>query len=308
MRTSCFTLPCKVQGLNLECITVVPEEESSPKGILQIVHGMAEHKERYIPFMEYLAENGYVCAIADTRGHGKSIISEKDLGYFYGGRADEVAEDVLILNRRLHEQYPGLPVYLLGHSMGALIVRWYLHEYSNTINGLLVSGNPGYSPAAKMGKALCGILAGIRGGKKVSPLLHNMAIGPFDKAYKKEGISAWISTDPEVVQAYRDDPLCGFPLTIDGYACLMDLMIKDNDAKRWNLPSSDIPVVFLSGSEDVCMGGEDALKKAAAITSKGGFPNTKIRIYEGMRHEILNEKGKKQVFEEILGYLDSWTD
>ena len=305
--TKVFTVPSRTEGLNLECIVMESTAESSPKGILQIVHGMAEHKERYLPFMEYLSENGYACAVADVRGHGKSIVSQEDLGYFYGGRAEEVTEDVLILNRLLHEHYPGIPVYLLGHSLGALIVRWYLHDYSNTINGLIVSGNPGYSPAAKMGKALCGMLARIKGGKKVSSLVHNMVIGPFNKAYKNEGESSWISSDPETVKAYRDDPLCGFPLTIDGYACLMDLMIKDNDAKRWNLPSSEIPVVFLSGSEDVCMGGEVSLNDAAAIISKGGFPNTRIRIFEGMRHEILNEKGKRGVFEEILGHLDSWT-
>ena len=306
MEASNITIESPHKGLMLDCLVTRPESNDI-KGIVQIVHGMAEHKERYIPFMKYLSLNGFVCIISDTRGHGKSVISPSDLGYFYGEGTEGVIGDVFAVNSHIRNTCPGVPVFLLGHSMGALISRWYLHEHPDTIDGLFVIGNPGSNPAAKAGKVLCKIISAIKGGKKVSKLIHNLTVGPFNKAFPGETENSWICSDPEVVKEYNADPLCGFPLTLDGYGCLLDFLIKDNDRKLWAFPKSDKPIMFLSGSLDPCMQGEDALRNAVNILIGGGYPNTGAEIYSDMRHEILNENGKEKVYADILGYLDKWT-
>lgn len=112
-----------VDGLELDVLEVVPEGEI--KGIFQIHHGMSEYKERYLPFMEYLAANGYVAAIHDCRGHGKSVKIKEDLGYLYRGGARALVEDAHQLTRELKEKWPSLPLILFGHSMGSMVVRMY---------------------------------------------------------------------------------------------------------------------------------------------------------------------------------------
>ncbi|MBQ6576487.1 MAG: lysophospholipase [Bacteroidales bacterium] len=306
MEHTVFSIASKTKGLDLDCVMTRPGS-GKPEGILQIVHGMVEHKERYLPFMEFLSSNGYICVAADMRGHGKSVISQDDLGYFYGGRSNEIVDDVLEVNRYAHSIDRDLPVFMLGHSMGALIVRWYLHEHSDTIKGLIISGNPGYSPAVKGGLMLCRILSFLKGGRKRSRLIDSLVVGAFSKACPGESPNAWICYDPDIVKAYDDDPLCGFSFTLDGYQCLMELLLKDNDRKLWNLTPRDMPVEMLSGSDDVCMAGEKAFNDAADILRKGGFPDTKTHVYKGMRHEILNEKEKVKVFGDILSYLNGWS-
>ncbi|MBQ3883028.1 MAG: lysophospholipase [Bacteroidales bacterium] len=306
MEHTVFSIASKAKGLDLECVTTRPES-GEPKGILQIVHGMAEHKERYLPFMEFLSSNGYICITPDLRGHGKSVINPEDIGFFYGGRSSEMVEDMLEVNRYARSLDPSLPVFMLGHSMGALIARWYLHEYPQTIQGTFVTGNPGYSPATKGGLMLCKMLSFLKGSRKRSPLMDSLVVGAFSKSCPGESRNAWISYDPRIVNEYDKDPLCGFPLTLDGYRCLLEMLLKVNDRKLWNLPQRDIPVVLLSGSDDVCMAGEKSFEDAADILRKGGFPNTKTHIYQGMRHEILNEKEKGKVFSDILAYMDDWS-
>ena len=306
MEHTVFSIASKTKGLDLECVMSRPES-GEPKGVLQIVHGMAEHKERYLPFMNFISSNGYICVAADMRGHGRSVISSGDLGYFYGGRSREIVEDALEVNRYAHSIAPDLPVFMLGHSMGALIVRWYLHEHPETIKGLFVIGNPGYSPATKGGMAMCRLLSFLKGSRKHSSLINSLVVGAFSKACPGESPNAWICHDPDIVKAYDNDPLCGFSFTLDGYQCLLELLLKDNERKLWNMPPRDMPVVMSSGSDDVCMGGEKAFNDAADILRKGGFPNTSTHIYQGMRHEILNEKEKAKVFGDILSYLDGWS-
>ena len=120
--------------------------QGTPKAIFQIVHGMAEHKERYYPFMEFLSEHGYACVIHDHRGHGESVKSEQDLGFMYDGGADAMVEDVLLVQDWAKGQFPNLPVYLFGHSMGSMVVRAFTRKYDDRIDKLIVCGCPSNNP------------------------------------------------------------------------------------------------------------------------------------------------------------------
>ena len=131
----------EADGLDISVLAVVPDE-TPYKGILQLVHGMSEYKERYLPFMEYMAKKGYVCVIHDQRGHGKSVRALDDLGYMYGGGADAILKDIEVVNREMHQQLPDLPLILFGHSMGSLAVRAFARDHDDCMDMLIVCGSP----------------------------------------------------------------------------------------------------------------------------------------------------------------------
>ena len=149
-KTEMFTIPSAVDGLPLSVFVVSPED-GQPKGLVQFAHGMAEHKERYLPFMQFLADHGYACLINDHRGHGASVKSPDDLGYFYAGGAAALVADLHQLTLWFRQRYPGPKLILFGHSMGSLAVRVYRQKYDGDIDGLVVCGSPGANPAAGAG-------------------------------------------------------------------------------------------------------------------------------------------------------------
>ena len=301
MQNKTFILQSPFDGLPLHLLVFEPQGEK--KGVLQILHGMCEFKERYQPFMRYFAQNGFVVACHDQRGHGDSVKAETDLGYFYDKSGNAIVEDAAFVTQFLKDKYPALPVYLFGHSMGSLAVRCYLKDFEQTINGLIVCGTPAKNPAAGPGKALCKIIAALKGEKHRSALLQNICTGPFDKPFAHEGIkNSWLSRDIEVVKAYNNDPLCGFAFTVNGYGCLMELM---GDAYR--LPRAKnprLPVHFISGEKDPCHGGR--FMESVNDMKKQGWGEVTYKLYPDMRHEILNEIGKEQVWQDIYCLLMGW--
>lgn len=149
-------------GLSLEILCV---ESENPKGIVQISHGMAENKERYLPLMEFFSEHGYTAVMHDHRGHGKSVRQQEDLGYFYNGKEKAIVEDLHQITLWIKEEYPNLPVYLLGHSMGTLVARNYIKKYDNEIKKLILTGPPCKNPAVDIGLLLAKIQKKIKGDK-----------------------------------------------------------------------------------------------------------------------------------------------
>ena len=129
----------KQDGLKLEIAIM---ECENPKGIVQFSHGMAEHKERYFDFMQYLNERGYICVIHDHRGHGGSVKSKNDYGYFYTENANYIVDDLFQVTEYVRDMYPGLEVTLFSHSMGTLVARCYLKKYDGYINRLILCGPP----------------------------------------------------------------------------------------------------------------------------------------------------------------------
>ena len=146
-KTTEYTMKSNSDGLRISVLCIEPD--TAPKAVLQMAHGMAEHKERYIGLMEYLASRGYVCVMNDHRGHGKSICFAEDLGYFGKVGAKYIVDDLHQITLDLRAKYPGLPLFLYGHSMGSLVVRCYRSIYEKDIDGLIVCGSPGRNEKAK---------------------------------------------------------------------------------------------------------------------------------------------------------------
>ena len=289
-------------GLRLAML--ISEPVGEPKGIEQIVHGMCEHKERYIPLMEYLSAHGYVCAIHDHRGHGETVLNEEDLGYMYKGGWRALVEDIKLVQNEIKASYPALPYTLYGHSMGSMAVRSFTKRYDDSIDTLFVCGCPSYNPAGGAERLLASLIWLFKGEHYRSPLLQNLSFGSFNKPFEDEGYpSAWVCSDKDTLEAYHKDPYCMFTFTVNGFKNLLDLMKDCYDPKGWNMSKPNLPVHFISGAEDPCRISDKAIGKAADLMRQVGYRNTDLHLYPGMRHEILNETDRLQVWDDILSRL-----
>ena len=295
----------EVDGIKLEVLLLIPEGEK--KGIFQIHHGMSENKERYLPFMKFLAHEGYIAVIHDCRGHGRSARTKKNLGYMNGAGAWGLVEDTHQITLLMKERWPKLPVILFGHSMGSLVVRTYIKKYDDDINMLIVCGSPSKNPALKMGKMIADVEKTVRGSRAHSRLLEMASFGSFAAKFKDEKSPfAWCCSDPAVVAEYEASPLCGFPFTLDGYEALFQLMEECYSEKGWKCKNPQLPILFIGGAEDPCIGGPAKYARAVQHMRLRGYPKTKGKMYPGMRHEILNETDKKQVFYDIKKYIEKF--
>lgn len=302
-----MTINSAADGLPLSVLYAEAEE---PKGILQCCHGMVEHKERYEKFLLFMAEKGYHVYIHDMRGHGASIKAPDDLGYFYKGDPMNCVEDLKTINDYLHEKYPDLPVFLFGHSMGSLEVRAYCKRYDDTISGLIVCGSPSYNKAAPMGHMLVKCMSIFRGERHRSPMINNIAMGPYNEPFKDEGPSHcnWLSVDRENVAEYDRDPLCGYIFTLNGFHVLMTMMEEVYTKPGWFLKNRNLPVLFISGEDDPCRTDDASFEHAVGLMKHIGYENTTSKLYPGLRHEILREAPERsaEVMKDIADTLDSW--
>ncbi len=281
-------------------ISFAHQHADNARAVLVIAHGMAEHKVRYYPFMKYLAENGVASVIEDHRGHGKSVNSADELGYFGENGADGIICDMRKLTEYARLKYPDLPVFMLGHSMGALVVRTFVQKYADMIDGLMISGNPGANSAAAMALKIAQKAQMKRGKFARSRFLTIATLMPFRLLSGKPlSPNGWVCSDEEVVAAYDADPLCGFEFYANGYEALLTLMMRAND-KHVPVPDEKLPVRFFSGENDACMGGMKALESAAELLREAGYESVEIKTYPGMAHEILNEKDKQKVYSDML--------
>lgn len=302
-KTVFFDLKSPCDGLTLSAVKVVPDGEI--RCVLQMVHGMAEHKERYIPMMEYLSERGILCAMHDHRGHGGSRVPGGERGYF-GGGGDEVLRDAKEMTDSLKREYPDVPVVLYGHSMGCLTARAYRLKYGAAVRGYVFSGNPGGNTTGGAGRLVINILKPFIGMKKQCGLMDGIVTGAFAKPFKSEGLrTAWLTRDRAIAEAYANDPECGFPFTLDGYSALMDLIDLANLKK--DAGCRDVPVLFVSGEKDPCMPDAKGLERTLEATRASGCDTLKSIVYPGMRHEVHNELGRETVYDDICRFIDSVT-
>ncbi|MBO4605151.1 MAG: alpha/beta hydrolase [Bacteroidales bacterium] len=297
------TLKLKASADELELAVAVAEPKGPAKGIFQIVHGMAEHKERYYAFMDVLASEGYVAVIHDHRGHGESLKSPDDLGYMYDGGWLAMVEDVKVVQDWAHEQYPDLPVTLFGHSMGSMVVRSFAKRYDSSIQNLIVCGCPSDNPAKGAGRALTRVIALLRGWHYRPDLINNMSFGAYNKGFESEGPCAWLSRNHDNVVTYLKDPLSGYCFTANGFYGLLGVMKDCYSPKNWAMKNPALKVLFISGADDPCRIDDNAFTKAVDFMRKRGYTNVESKLYPGLRHEILQEKEAPEVYSDILNFL-----
>lgn len=297
-----FYIPSNGAG-RIHCCKWLPSAE--PKAVVQLVHGIAEHIGRYDDFAGFLTQYGYAVVADDHMGHGGSI-EGGTAGYFHGGWMAAVA-DVKSLRDKTAAEYPGIPYYMLGHSMGSFLLRTYLYTYPDTIEGAIISGT-GWEPLTKVraGLLLCNLEAKRLGGDKVSPLITKLMFGsyckPFQPARTKDD---WICSVDSVVDAYEADPFCGFDATI-GLARDLLTGVKMNEQPE-NLAKMDktLPILFVSGGKDPVGNMSKGVLACIDAFKRSGLRNISIKIYPDGRHEMLNERNKDEVYQDILSWLDA---
>lgn len=282
-------------------------EKGEPRGILQITHGMVEYIERYDGFARYMNEKGFLVVGHDHLGHGQSVTDPSRWGYFGPNGSDTLVADMHGLRLRTREQYPVLPYFMLGHSMGSFLLRKYLYLHGEGLAGAIVMGTGSQPDAAvRTGKLLCSLLARLRGWDYRSRMIHNLAFAGNDKRFAGEGIrNSWLTRDLEVVKAYNATPACSFRFTLSGFYALFDTIWAIN--RPWNMGRMprELPLFFVAGAEDPVGNFGSGVKKAFGIYQGLKMEDLTLKLYEKDRHEILNELDKTQVYEDIYRWIEA---
>ena len=291
-------------GLMLDVAETLPEN-GKVVGIVQIAHGMQEHKERYLDFMNYLSAHGYAVVCGDHRGHGKSIENPDDLGFFYDETGDAIANDLNAIRGNLEIEYPHVPIFLIGHSMGTLVARKYIKSFDDRLDGLILSGAVYENPGAKPGKMLIDVISALKGKRYISKSIAKMVEGSFDKGIPGELKNRWLSYNEENVKRFNEDEICGKPFTLNGYRNLMQLIIDCYSPKDWNMKHPDLPIFFAAGAEDPVIGNEKEFEKMQQFLKDRGYTDVHGKLYPHMRHEILNETNREVVYADFCAFLDA---
>ncbi len=279
-----------------------------PKAVIQIVHGMAEHIDRYDDFARYLVGRGFVVCAEDHVGHGGSVNGPEEYGHIpLKGGKNIMVGDVHTLHSMVARAFPDVPYVLYGHSMGSFIARAYIARYGDELAACVLSGT-GNVPAnmSKLGNTLARFIASIKGETYHSKLIDGMGAGGYGKKIENARTDLdWLSTDPAVVDAYIADDKCGFMFTLGGYTTLLDLTGEVVTPECAAKVPKDLPVFFVAGDGDPVGDMGEGVKAAAQLLRDAGVKTVDCKIYEGMRHEIHNEIGKDQVYDDIATWVEA---
>ena len=277
-----------------------------PRGVVQVIHGMAEHVERYGALACLFAAHGFVVCGDDHAGHGASCDPDS-----YGclparGGAEALVADEHTLRRLVTERMGSdAPYLLLGHSLGSYIARVYLAEHGEGLSGVVLSGT-GTLPVAVSwaGHALARLICAVRGEKYRSKLLDGMGVGGYARAVPGPTGCEWLSHNEKNVATYVADPRCGFMFSAGGYAAVTKLTARACSLAWARRAPHDVPLLFVSGAEDPVGDNGRGVRAAAELARRAGQRHVDMRIYEGMRHEIFNEDDGGRVMADVLSWVE----
>ncbi len=280
------------------------------RAVLIINHGMAEHIHRYHDFASYLALRGFAVYGEDHRGHGKTAAYSGGASGYFAPRDGwmKVISDIRSLYKKVKKLHADLPLFMLGHSMGSFLTRHYISLYGEELQGAVLSGTGSHSAVMlKLASLVAAFEILFQGDHHKSKLLNTLSFGAFNKAFSSRDATGfeWLSRDQKQVQAYVDDPDCGFICTSGFYKDLFHgLEIVNHDRCFEAFPEA-LPLLILSGSQDPVGGPlSKGVKRVAECCKASGMKELKVIIKEGLRHECLNEKGREEIFEEIFHWFD----
>lgn len=281
------------------------EPEHKPKAVLQIVHGMAEHIERYADFAGFFVRNGILVVGADTASHGKSREPGGVKGYFGENNGwDALVQDISAVHAHIKNVYYDVPCFLFGHSMGSFLARSYSAREGAQMDGFIFCGTAGANPALPVAKAIARHEIHKKGATAQSPLLNNLSFGAYNKAFRPNRTEFdWLSVNEANVDAYVADDECGYVFTAGGFRDLFDGLTQIGD-KGWAAKVLHKPIFVIAGAEDpVAAKGKGPTEIAKALAQTGH--DVQLHLYEGMRHEIHNENGRERVWEDILRFIEA---
>lgn len=307
MSRSPFTFTTS-DGVNIQAYRWQPESDTQIKGIVQISHGMAEHILRYDAFCHFLTTNGFVVYGNDHRGHGNSITAPDDKGYFADKNGfEKVVDDMFRLSAIAKNEHPNIPLFIFGHSMGSFLTRRYIAKYGKKIDGAILSGTGGdQGLLGKAGYQLAKIEKRRIGARTPSPLLDKLVFGNFNKSVKQARTAFdFLTRDEAVVDAYVADDNCGFVASAGFYADLLYGINFIHTEEQINRIPKNLPIFLIAGDKDPVGTNGKGVRQVYEQYKTHGLNNVTLRLYEGARHELLNELNKQEVYEDVLYWLQN---
>lgn len=275
------------------------------KGIVLIVHGMAEHIRRYDEFSRFLVSNNYIVYGYDQRGHGLTSKSIEEIGYMNSADSFKVlVDDLEVVLKELRKLHPDLPIFLISHSMGSFVSQQFIISKDFKLDGVVLSGtngNPGIM--VNLGIGLANAIHFFRGPKYRSKIMDHLIFGNFNKKYRvPKNFFNWLSRDEEVVKAYYDDEMCGALFTISFFKDFLKGL--KSISKNYSKISKDLPIFLISGTHDPVGKYGKGVTRLYKDLTKAGIKDVSKKLYLEGRHEMLNEINKTEVYRDILDWLN----
>ena len=287
---------------------IIWEPEGTPKAVLQICHGMVDYADRYDDFAQHAAAQGYYVVANDHLGHGASVVTDDQHGYFGHPNGNEcVIADIHTLRTMTQKKYPDKPYFMLGHSMGSFLIRQYMEMYGSGLSGVIVMGT-GAQPGVALffGKLLCKVIAAFKGDDYRSAFVDNMAFGGYNKRFEPARTDKdWLTRDEKEVDAYLANPWCTFRFTVNAYYhmfCGIEYAQKKENIEK--IPK-DLPLYLVAGSDDPVGNFGKSVENVAKTYRECGIKDVSLKLYEKDRHEILNELDRQTVYEDILAWVEA---
>ena len=302
-----FSFPSADGRTTVHAVRWTPED-GKYRAILQITHGMVEYIERYRAFAEFLNDNGFLVVGHDHIGHGESVVSKDEWGYFAEHPSDTVVADMHTLREMTQKEHPGVPYFMLGHSMGSYMLRKYLAIHGEGLAGAVIMGT-GCIPdnTTKLAMFIAKMQAAFLGWHHRSKLLQKLS---YDKYYHqfdltgKNASNSWLTKDEEIVKAYYADPKCTFVFTVNAYMGLFEAVLFDNQQENIEAVPKSLPLFFVSGAMDPVGGCGSGVKKVYNKFDVAGKEDITWKLYDNDRHEILNETDRDVVYHDILAWMN----
>ena len=283
----------------------------APKAAVQISHGLAEHAGRYEDFAQFLTDAGYICYGDDHRGHGKTAGDQYKLGDLGPNGWDGAVNALKVLTDIIKKENPGIPVFFIGHSWGSYLGQDYIEQWGGELKGVILSGTTGGKAPyieRKLGPMIIKRELKKVGADAPSPTLYNQVFKGFNKPFEPAPTKfEWLSRDRAVVEKYVNDPLCGWmeSSTVPLYAMLgLGLRKIHEESLQQKIPK-DLPVYIMAGSEDSTNKKAKGPKILYEEYKNAGINDVTLKIYQGARHEILNETNRDEVYKDMLDWLDA---
>lgn len=281
--------------------------ETAPRAVVVLSHGVSEHILRYEPFAEFLTGHGFAVAGHDHIGHGLSVAEGAPRLYFGPrGSWDDVVRDLYARRELAGKRFPGLPVFLLGHSMGSFLARTYLIRCPGTVAGAILMGTGQMAPAVLAAARVMAAEEARRvGADRASPLVNKLAFEAYNRRFAPNRTPFdWLAANEESVDRYMADPLCGGDTTTGLFREMLSGIAFD--CRRENLKKMNLntPVLFISGEDDPVGDMGKGVRRAYESFRRAGVRDAEIKLYPGLRHEILNEAERQTVYQDILDWLE----
>lgn len=307
-----FTFLSSNGKTKIHAIKCLPKDGKYTR-IFQMIHGMYEYIERYLPFFEYLTTKGFIIVGHDHLGHGESINNKEDLGYFGEPNPNDLLiKDIHSLRLMTQEKYPNLPYFICGHSFGSYLLREYICLYTDGLAGIILLGTGFLSECKRsLGISIIKIMTCFKGAYHRSKFIKkiSMEMGPYKKydMYKIDLNNSWLTRDPENVRKYNEDKKVDFEFTLNGFLGLMQAIHYSCNPSNIIKVKKDLPILFVSGCCDPVGNNGEGVRKSYEMMKMVGSLDITMKLYENDRHEVLNELNRDEVYEYIRTWLDEKT-